>query len=1219
MYLDRLQLLGFKSFPEKTALHFSHGISCIVGPNGCGKTNILDALRWVLGETRMSILRGGKLEEVIFSGTRDIKPLGMAEVNLTLDNSKGILASPYNQVTLTRRLYRSGDSEFFINKVPCRLKDITEMFLDTGLTSGTYSVIEQDMIDVILSDKAEDRRRFFEEASGITKYKQRKKDALRKLENTEADLLRLEDLYSEVSSQANSLKRQVSKAKRHQELNKRIEELGVRLAIDQWVSINSKLDSLESQKTEIKDEIESLRSEEKVIDLDREKFKLTLSEKENALREKRENIAQLTEKLHSYENRISVLREKLENTRNRHIQTVEEIRSHEHRQESLEEEIDQADSEVTRLKTESSELSQQVAKSEEALDQVSAKLNHLIGSYDRLQEDIDRIEKEINSSQENQITLNLKYTTSLEKTEELENEISSLEQDLKSYDDEKAELEKKVAESNSFITSKQNNLNEYNYNLSQLEEEFRQSEVNCREIDSRTHQLEAELKMVEKIIHQYEGYTSGAAQIGKIKDRFPGILDTVANIINPPEKYQACVQTVLGELSNYFVVRDQKTAEDVVAYGRENDFGRFGLIILENVPEADDPEISFPNNPGIHGQLYKFIQTEPEYQRLSRYLFKDIIVADRLFEQTGISGFDMVSPEGEMLDFSKSLAIGGTEEILLVGRKNQFEELKQLIAQLSEKRSRLNARQEEINSTRDEYKQRVDNTSDLIAEKKEELASLNAILSQCRLKINSTSGQVDEKRKYVDSLRNQLEEIDNEKSGLGKKVSTQRSHLEENQGQARSLKEQINELTQTRDKSSQSLSDLKMRLFTIEASLDTAQNNHCRLNELKTEIDNSLSDKTRLINDLVLTSTEIKRELIQLENDLERTFDAKEKASDELISAEGEIAEIDAKFNEYDKRLKQLRARLEELSGSLHNTDLKLNSLATQKDSLLADTLERYDCDLSAQSREIHLADQEREESQTELNDLKDKLQKLGPVNLLALEEYDQTRSRADFLKNQIEDLNKAKEDLRLTISRINSTARKKFIETFKIVRENFQNVFCELFEGGEANLRLDENVDPLEATIHISARPRGKKLLSIHQLSGGERALSALSLLFAFYMVKPSPFCILDEVDAPLDDANIGRFLKLIKRFTENTQFIIITHNKLTMEAAETLYGITMSKPGVSQVVSVNLKRGVEQVELIEKIEGDELTDEPADDSSELETEQEERIETDEEVEVTK
>ena len=1174
MHLDKLELLGFKSFPEKTTLQFSPGISCIVGPNGCGKTNILDALRWVLGETRMSILRGGKLEEVIFSGTRDIKPLGMAEVNLTIQNDKGILTSAYNQVTVTRRLYRSGDSEYFINKTPCRRKDITEMFFDTGLTSGTYSVIEQDMIDVILSDKAEDRRHFFEEASGITKYKQRKKESLRKLESTEADLLRLADLYTEVSTQANALKRQVAKARRHKSLTEEIGNLGIELAIDKWGKIEETISKLSTERTALAKQLDDYKSREKILDLERENVKLEVAEKENAIRSKREKLTQLTQQLHDLETQISVLNEKSENVINRHYQTTQEIEALESKQDNLENEIKACLEEIDNYQSQTEDLKKVVDEGETRLNELTEKSRTLSSEYEELTARIKTLNQELNKSQESQITLDLQYNTSLEKIEDIKQAIDIAGAELEKLIPERDELQTNkdslTQKLSTLESERQSNLE----TLQSLKETLQTLQVTQENKNAEYHQLKAEIELAGQIINQYEGYTSGAAQLGQAKDKFSGLIDTIANIINPDSQYTNCVQTVLGELSNYFVVDTKQTAREIIEYGRENKLGRFGLFILENIPESSDPSVTFTNNPNIKGQLADFVSADPQYDRLVKYLFKDILVAEKIFDEAGFPNFDLVSVDGEMIDFNKVLTVGGTEEILLVGRKARLDEQIQLRNTLKNEIDDLG---NQITETREQQIQ-IDTflteTSEQSNRLKEELAIASANLSQISLKENALNTQLNEKRQVLAQIEQKLEQIDSEKAGLGELLNNRRATLQENEQRVASIKQELDQANSQKDDFSRELSTQKMKYFTAESSLTTSRNNHKRLIELRDDITQTCEEKQNLVSELLLSAAQIRRDKANLEFDLNEAFDKRDQFSEILLEAEGEITEIAAQITGYDKQLKQLRIEIDTVSEDIHDIGLKSGSSTSQKDSLYLETLEKYDFDLTSQSRSIRLEDSERNEKLDQLSDLKNKLDSLGPVNLLALEEYDQTQSRADFLKNQIEDLEKAKEDLRLTISRINSTARKKFLETFEIVKKNFQDVFCELFEGGEASLRLEENIDPLEAIIHISARPRGKKLLSIHQLSGGERALTATSLLFSFYMVKPSPFCILDEVDAPLDDANIGRFLKLIKRFTNNTQFIIISHNKLTMEQAETLYGITMKKPGVSQIVSVNLAR---------------------------------------------
>ncbi|HEQ99777.1 MAG TPA: chromosome segregation protein SMC [candidate division Zixibacteria bacterium] len=1218
MHLDKLELLGFKSFPEKTNLKFSTGISCIVGPNGCGKTNILDAIRWVLGETRMSILRGGKLEEVIFSGTRDMKPLGMAEVNLTILNDRGVLATPYNQVTVTRRLYRSGDSEFFINKVPCRRKDITEMFYDTGLTSGTYSVIEQDMIDIILSDKAEDRRHFFEEAAGITKYKQRKKEALRKLENTAADLMRLEDLYTEVSSQANSLKRQVSKAERHKRLKDEIEKIGIELAIDRWLNLEERGSELKVRGGQIQAELDETKSKINVLELDREKTKLDIAEKENSVKAKREKLARLTEQLHTIEKNISVLREKTDNTKNRHHLTLNELESLESKQESLHAEIEKAKADSEEYSNQVRSLERQVEDGEEKLSGMTSSAQEISNSYENIQTEIKSLSREVTQNQESQITLDLKYSTGLEKIDEIRREIGSAEEELNSLNSEKERLQNSKHELLEKIghTSEQRRSN-----LDQLEQLRNQQDELKQEqekLSSDYHHLKAEIELAGKVIHQYEGYTSGAAQIGQIKEQFPGIIDTVANLINPEPEYVNCVQTVLGELSNYFVVDTKETARNLLAYGLEQKLGRFGLIILENIPRPSEPEISFPTNPNIIGQLSDYVSSDEKYSGMVKYLFRDILIVRSLFDEPGLEGFDMVSPQGEMLDFQKSLAIGGTEEILLVGQKARFDELNQRHNEIEINLETISNEIRGLNKKQSELTTLIESDADILTGLKEELASISTNLSQNELKIKALSTQLAEKRQAGSEIENRIKEIDSEKTGLDQVLDSKRTHLSELEGRVAHLKERLNAATLEKDEFSRSLSNLKMKLFSAESSLQTTENNYRRLTELQIEIEHSIEEKSKLLGQLLFDITRFTREIKSSEEEIEQVYKQREDSSSILMQAEGEITGIATNLNNLDKSLKQLRQKSEELSDRLHEINMKMNSHESQREKLAEETLDRYNYDLNAQSRMIRFDDDERAEKEETLLQQKNKLESLGPVNLLALDEYEQTKSRADFLKNQIDDLNKAKDDLKTTISRINSTARKKFLETFEIVKENFQNVFCELFEGGEATLRLEENADPLETPIHISARPRGKKLLSIHQLSGGERALTATALLFSFYMVKPSPFCILDEVDAPLDDANIGRFLKLVKRFTEETQFIIITHNKLTMEQAETLYGITMSRPGISQIVSVDLKKRGERLDIEEELADQDGEEESPQGAGGTETE-EAQEETEQEVEVNR
>ncbi|MFH1891737.1 MAG: chromosome segregation protein SMC [Candidatus Zixiibacteriota bacterium] len=1172
MFLSKLQLLGFKSFPEKTDLVFNRGIASIVGPNGCGKTNLLDAIRWVLGESRMSVLRGARLEEIIFAGTRDYKPQGMAEVSLTFDNHDHSIPSGYDEISITRRLYRSGDSEFLINRTPCRLKDITEMFLDTGVAPGAYSVIEQSMVDVLLSDKTEDRRFLFEEAAGITKYKQRKRQALRKLESTEADLLRLQDVLAEVEAQVSALKRQVSKAERHRTLGEEIKRIGISLSSAEWNALEEKRADLAKQMAQKRIEAEANIGRQRECELKREKIALERTEFERRSREIQAELEAAIDRCHKLENEISVLKEKERNAAESYTRAGNEVESLLKRQDSLEDEIAENTQKQSECGGQIDSLNAKLAAVEDDLHAKLSDCTSLHEHVEKKQSCLNDLAVTLAGRRENQLSLDLRYSADSDKLTEMNGEIERLSKELERISSELSAGESEAEDFEQLLASHKDKITTLDNSARILGEDVENLEARKRELVGRLEKAVTRMEFLEKVIAEYDGYNEGTAAIGQLKDEIPGLLDTVANLIETDHENSPLIQAVLGEYAGYFVVEDEVAANAVLERVRSEKLGRVGLIVKSRVSDLSN-SVSGKIPDGFK-PIRALVGGDDDLSQVFDFLFDDhCLVGDGDFSQAvNNPQLTLWTAEGEVVAAGGRVRAVGSHEIVLVGRKGDCQALASERQDLIDIIARVNHDKVEAARKRNDLIAEMSSLEHGIAEIQQRLTGLSIKNSNLKYEITTLSNGKTEKERVRSSLAGSLDVISRDKGQLTQELEAMLAQKAEMESDLTVAAEDVAAAEQEYATCEKDNNRLRMELVGLEGRLDTLRSNQARLDELGKDVLDTIKLRESQQSEHLRTASESKRLTRDHEADLKKEYIVEEEKRREAVAISSAISEVDCSMSEIDKELKELRQESSKSTEMIHELDLGISAIHSRKENLVEDSIEHYEFDPSTSSLKVKLTDEQRSEMTDELYGLRDRLSSLGPVNMLAIDEYDEQNKRFEFLSEQVQDLETAKEDLRSTITKINSTAKRLFIETLEEVRGNFREVFQDLFEGGEADVYLEEGVDPLEANIIIKARPRGKKILSIQQLSGGERALTSISLLFSLYLVKPSPFCILDEVDAPLDDSNIKRFLKMISRFSENTQFLIITHNKLTMEAADVLYGVTMKHPGVSQIVSVNL-----------------------------------------------
>jgi len=1181
MYLSKLEILGFKSFPQKTELIFDDNLTAIVGPNGCGKTNILDAIRWVLGEQRTTLLRSNKMEEVIFNGTKDLKPLGLAEVSMTVENNKGILPIDYDQVVVTRRLFRSGESEYLLNKVSCRLKDITELFLDTGMGTHAYSVIQPEMVEAILSDRAEERRFLFEEAAGITKYKLRKKEALRKLEYTENDLLRLSDILAEVEKQTNSLRRQKARAERFKRLSDEIKKLEVQMNQSEFETLKNKERELEKKLRGFVDESQKVKSELDKEEAEVESLKLELLEREKELSALQKKIGDFSEASFGMEREISVSQERKSHLEEYVSKTEKEKESLSQRLLTIKKEKEEKKEELNKLTLEIKAKEEQCQKEEEGLLANDENLRKMKDEFERSGKDLKGIEETLNKNRNEHENINTQIGELKEREKIFAAEEGAILQRLDEIERELGDLASSYEEKKKIWETKAEK-------KKLLEEKIKQNQITFDQLSSQEGETksvlsaeEAKLGMLRQITEHYEGYGKGEKAVLLARGELKGILDTVANLITTQKEYLKAIESALGESLQFVVCRDTNSALEAIRYLKENQKGGATFLVLDKIEKINPGQkrIDLKDFEGVVGWASDLAFCKDEFKKTVDLLLGNTILVDTLnhcleLSQKIPAGYHLVSLDGEVISSSGTISGGSPKEISLLGRELEIQKLKDNILKLKEKCDQL---QREKKTKEDENLEQIDELSQISSEAEK----VTQDFQQKELKLKTSEFEKESLEKRLKELRELKEEIANKISELNQKQEFLSQNIEDFEDQKERLASQLEEKKKLLDEmenlhnnSFQMINQLKIKLVSLQGKEEQLTNDDLRLAELISEIETSFANKENETKDSLAEIEKIKKTILEKREDLKSAFEKIEEEKKTLNSLRSDQAEKQERLSNKEKELKLFRGTKEKVQDEFHQLEMEKLELSSRVENIKDKIWEEYKIDLEKFESEAQSAIEDHTKNKERLDFLKEKVNTLGPVNLLALEEYQTTKLRLEFLQNQMKDLTEAKETLSSTILKINQTARGLFQETFEKIKGNFQKVFEELFEGGEADVALVDGEDPLESPIQISARPYGKRLLNISQLSGGEKALTAIALLFAIYLVKPSPFCILDEVDAPLDDANIIRFLRLIKHFSSNTQFVIITHNKMTMEAANVLYGVTMEQPGVSKIVSVRFNK---------------------------------------------
>ncbi|MCB2203617.1 chromosome segregation protein SMC [bacterium] len=1177
MYLSKLEILGFKSFANKTNVVLNDGITAIVGPNGCGKTNIVDALRWALGEQRYSTLRSDKMEDVIFNGTKMRKPIGLAEVSLTIENNKGILPLDYSEVTVTRRVFRSGESEYMMNRTICRLKDITNLFMDTGMGANAYSVIELKMVETILSDKVEERRRLFEEAAGVTKYKARRKEALRKLSDVEADLLRVDDIIAEVSKAVNSLNRQAKKAERYNEYMERLRVLEIDVMQRDYDNLHRRLEPLQ----------ERLQS----TIVERDSMGQRMTEEETLLEAYRNEEEEIELRLQSHRDGYDGLVARISEARQHLLVSEERERSLHQRAERLRQDKQNYEIRISETESKKKELTSTLEQEAEALSVLERGGEEKRAAHLAIEEQVSEKKLQTESRQQRRLQLTQQIAHEENETEKLEARKETIEKVLARLD-----AEDRDAEEN--LSSLRARMEEQNAGQAALSETVLAAEREFHVMDERKQALRGEIDQLQNrafeiqgligekmtridflngLVDRLEGYNESVQHLLRNRSWATSRYGTIADAINTREDLRVAVEAVLGDAAHYILVNDVTEAISGLQNLKEYRKGKATFAVLSRLPSSSASTFPIAGD-GILGWAIELVRYEPQYNDLFSMLLRHVlIVRDAEVANSCIREYPdirCVTVSGDIFD-SNGLVRGGShgqEEGSMIGKKDQIAALTKEVESLKEKLLENQSVLEEKNL--DYSGIDLKSLAENMKQTQQELSAYERQVAQMMFEIEKFERSIEKNREERERLRDEGEEIDSREQELEPRIAELRAQQDAIEAEVQREAEVLSELEKAYNRSNEEANSANLAVVQKRGEIQNLRNEFERLSVTLQDTEHALDNASREIVQSEEEAVQLVDELAELRRNLEEMEQSRGNSKETLSVIEQELEAKRAESRAIEKALHEERQKQNQNVNLVHEIELKVSEIKQRISSLAEHALEEFEMQLTrgtAEDDDVFDLAQAREE----INDLRQKIRALGPVNPLAFEEWKEEKDRLDLLTTQRDDLIQSEHTLKDTIREINETAKQKFTETFTQVRENFINIFKSLFdEGDEADLILQENEDPLEAKIDIVAKPRGKRPHSIDMLSGGEKTLTAIALLFAIYLVKPSPFCILDEVDAPLDDANIDRYIKILKEFSTNTQFIVVTHNKRTMAAADTLYGVTMEEEGVSKLVAVNFSK---------------------------------------------
>ena len=1176
MQITKLKIFGFKSFAQRTEINFpTKGLTAVVGPNGCGKSNITDAIRWVLGEQRAATLRMSKMQDVIFSGTEERAAMSLAEVSIVIDNSDGALSSDYSEIIVTRRVHRDGSGEYLINNQECRLRDVHALLFDSGLGSSTYSQMNADMIKAVLSDKADDRRVLFEEAAGVSKYRQQRKEATRQLERVQMDMARVEDNLRSVRRSVRLYETQAEKVKEFKWLSNRLKSLDLSVSLDKYADFKESLETLDTTSRRMNHEVESAKTKAMELQTRIDEKKLAISEDENNYRDLEREVQQATLALNDLNNQIIRLRDSLSALEAANQKAASEIEISEGKTQELL-------SERSRLEEEN-----EVLKSDSGIEELNNRLEREKEILQVMRDKLDDLRSQSRELSNGRLAAANKVASLQGRFERLDAESDMLRGSISKWNEEASELRTRKADTESAIrdmeagmetTSREIEiLNERKASLESTLEEKNADLVAARQ---ELQGLQNECAALESRIEVLQSVSDEGTDAGKwIRENKSGLIrGFLSEHISAAPEYASQVETALGDVLDSAVVQSRDGLREIVDGLRGQNAGKAVLALMETFELAPVPEL---NHAGIKGVLSNFVTCDDETRSfvqnlLSRYFLVDSLdTALDLAREHRNSDFCFVTDN--IIVKTNGLVSQGANTAGALSRKNEIsvatERLDAVREQLAQKQSFI----EDLQSEVEETKQMLDSASDEILEKNNAMRAGEAGISIQKNTLESIAARLEKLETDISESEGRIASAESQKSGDAE-LTEAKAAMESAEAEYARVNDELSEQEVLFREKDEEVRDLER----------TSQDKSAKLAQNTDRLRN-IADQIQFLGDSIESR----------KRDIETNKVNMEKATQDIDNLGGTIQDKDSALRELEGRRDAARERYEVVSGDLDNWRSELDGIRDdmidrmkelnevgRKQEALQSNLDRlqerlqneWSFDL-ANPEEFERVEYSQPEADKEIRELRGKIKDLGPINVNVMEDYEDEKKRLEEVEIQFNDLDRARASLDRTITKLDDIARSRYLETFERIQKNFQFVFSKLFLNGETNMslveKLDENGKPgdiLDADIEINVRPTGKKMRGIKALSGGEHALTATALLFAIYMEKPSPYCVLDEVDGPLDDANVGRFMALLREFSKQTLFIVVTHNKRTMAEADMLYGVTQEIKGISRIASVQL-----------------------------------------------
>ena len=1181
MYLKRLELQGFKSFADKTVLELMPGITTVIGPNGSGKSNISDAIRWVLGEQSMKSLRGTKSLDIIFAGTQNRKSLGFAEASLVFDNSDGALPIEYTEVTVTRKIYRSGETGYYINKVPCRLKDVLELFMDTGIGKDGYSIIGQGKIDEILSNKSEDRRHIFEEAAGIVKYRTRKEESEKKLEHTKLNLLRINDILSEIEGNLEPLQIQADKAKKYLNLREELKSIEIGLFVY----------NIEKYKKDLEELVQSIEVMQNQANEEDEKL-----EKIKALKEElKSSIDQITEEIENMSNigfesqkqieqlnsDINVAKTRIANNNENSERYLKEIEEQNTRIKELNEEIEQKEAKKDNLKQNREKFQNELNEKQQELDKLTQKLSakelEIEGYKQTVEQNTDKkyeLQSDIN-------TQDVNYQNYEKRQTQIKQEIQLTISELDSTRLNREEIVKQFNEIENKKNKAQKSLDDVSKQREESNQKIKDFENHINVLASDMRVKESKLKFLIETEKEKEGYIKSVKALlqdcENIKDLGKGMHGVLANIIEVPDELETAIEMCLGASLQIIVTETEEDAKKLVDYLRKNNLGRASFLPISSVRGKKIDKIK-GNESGVIGIASDLVKYNKKYEQIILNLLGRTVIVDnmdtaiKIAKQNGYT-FRIVTTEGDLINPSGAITGGSVAKktVNILGRGKEIEKLEKEIKNLKQQI-------EKLQNDKQNYEESIEGILELSSNLEKELQEIDITYATEKQKVISIDENVEKLQKRLNRLKEEQANIEKQKEEAASTKGNLQVEINKIVEQNKELSKIITEFAELNKDDQKYIDDLNFDITNLKISVSSFDESEASIQEIQERINQELENAHVSIGNKNTQIEQIKKDNEELEKTIQETIEKIEEVKANVQNSSSKIEELKQERTSKNEKLSKQEDEItnkfkiiEDLKGQLVKLDVKKTKIEEDINSIYNKMWEEYE--LTPNNVGEYKKPENVQLTQRRVNSLRTEIRELGSVNVDSIEEYKNLKDRYDFMSEQRLDLENTMNKLRNVISEMTQIMKEQFKEKFKIINKNFGEVFGELFGGGKAELILEDEDNILECGIEINVQPPGKKLQNMMLLSGGEKAFTAIALLFAILKINPAPFCVLDEIEAALDDVNVFRYAEYLKKFTEHTQFLVITHRKGTMEAADTVYGVTMEESGISKLLSMKLK----------------------------------------------